>query len=146
MRLPAFFFPYGGIDGREIGIGLWCLVVYFGQAQAVGQRKCLTVDAFAANDVDVFIAAAMFQRLLQTGEHFGTRTYGGGVGRQDDVPPVGQRAFGQRLKSFTSHDDGVSGGQCFETFQVVGQPEQQFVLVTDGHAAIDGGDDADHIS
>lgn len=37
----------------------------------------------------------------------------------------------------------MARGEGFEAFQVVGQPEEQLVLVADGVAAVDGGDEGE---
>ena len=45
---------------------------------------------------------------------------------QPDAPivaAVGKRTFGERFKSLSAHDDGISRGEGFETLQIIGKPE-----------------------
>ena len=141
--IPAFFLPLGGVDGGEPYVGPGGFGVYFCQAQLVGQGEGLAVEAGAADDVDMFIRSARGQGFVQGGKHLRAGQLESGLGGEDDVAAVGQSAFGQGFECLAAHQDGVARGEGFEAFQVVGQPEKQLVLVADGTAAVDGGDEGE---
>ena len=39
---------------------------------------------------------------------------------ENDVAPVGEGTFGQRLESASPHDNGMTGGERLESFQIIG--------------------------
>ncbi len=95
MRLPAFFVPYIEVYGGEKGICLGSFGSDFRQAEPVGYRHGLLIDACTANDVDLFVATATLQGGFEGREEFCSGALGSGIGREDDVAPVGQGTFGQ---------------------------------------------------
>ena len=64
--------PYGRVDGGKPGVGVGDFGLYFGDKQACGQRKRLTVDGATANDE--WLGAVGTEDMLENG-------FGGNVGR-----------------------------------------------------------------
>ena len=67
MVFTAFFLPVVFV-GREEGVGLGGGVVDLGETETVGEGEGLTIDAGAADDVDVFIRGAVGEGLFEGGE------------------------------------------------------------------------------
>ena len=59
MNIPVFFVPYLRLYLREVSIRLRSFRVYLCQTEPVGQRQGLPVDAFAADDIDLFVGIAV---------------------------------------------------------------------------------------
>lgn len=133
MAFSAFFFPVCFLYFREKDIGGLLVIVYFRQIKSVGKCHSFAVDAGASDNEYFLFFPAGVQCFLQAAETLCSfkclflRC-------QYNVPAVWQRTFGKRFKCFSSHDDGVSGCQCLETFQIVGQPVKQ--LVPEAQAAV----------
>lgn len=140
MDFSAFFVPYRWGHFGEESIRFGGFVVNLRQAEGVGKGKCLLINAGTTDDVHLFVGAAALQCGFERWEQFGSWAAGCGVGGEDNVSPVGQRAFGEGFECFASHNNGVSGSQRLETFQVVGQPEEELVFETDGVASVYGSD------
>jgi len=49
-----------------------------------------------------------------------------------NVTPSWKWPSGQRKQGVSAHDHRISGGNLLETFQVVEQVKQQFVIFSDG--------------
>lgn len=140
MAFSTFFLPYMAVYFREESVGGHLVVFHFCQIEAVGQREGLRVEHGSSDDEDFFFLFAGFQGFFQCVEAFCSFKMQI-LSAQYDISPVRQSAFGERFKGMPSHQNGVACGECLETFQVVGQPVKQFVLVADASFLVDGGDD-----
>lgn len=137
MVLADNFGPAFGIVREEAVGGGWS-VCHLGQTKAVGKGYCLLIDVSAANDEDFLTGRAVGKSLVERLVAVAPRQLAHGGG-EHDVAAVWQCAFRERLESASPHDDGVTCGQCLETFQVVGQPIDEFVVVAYGSVARHGG-------
>lgn len=137
VAFSAFFLPYGRVDGGKEDICLFFAVLHFRDIEAVGQRKSSGIQAGTADDEDFFLVGAGLQGLFQRAEAFrsGPLPF---LSAQHDVAAVGQCPFGERLERLASHDNGMPRGQGLESFQVVGQPIQQFVALSDAVIPVHG--------
>jgi len=111
--------PFVLAEGWEEGIGLGGCVGYLGETEAVGEGKGLTIDALAADDVDVFVGRARGEGGLERGEGLSSRESVVGT-CQNNIAAVGKGSLGEALERLTTHDDGVAGGEGLEALQVVG--------------------------
>ena len=65
--------------------------------------------------------------------------------RKHDVPTIGESALGKGEVGVAAHDDGMARGEGLETLQVVGQPINQLVLITDGPVLRHRSNNTNHI-
>ena len=140
MSFSAFFLPTLRRNFREIYVGFGSSTVYLCQAEFVGKRKCLPVDACTADYLYMFLFFAALQSRFKRREHFCTGTFRSRIRRQYNVSAIGQRAFRKRFESLAPHYNCVSGSQRLETLQGVGQPEKKFILKAYCHTLVYGGD------
>ena len=136
--------PLGSVIFGEESVGLGGQIVYFGEAEPVGQGQGIAIDAVAANDEDFVVGTAGLQGGLERGEDLRTGTNQVRLVREHNVAPVGQGALGQTFKRAAAHDDGVAGGEGFEALQIGTQVIQQPVAETYGAIASHGADDGEH--
>ena len=130
MAFAPFFLPLLFV-GWEESVGLGRGVVDLRQTEPVCERQGLTVDTGTADDVDILVGGAVGEGLFERRVDV-TAWEGGLTAGEDDVTTVGEGALRQGEVGVTPHDDGMTRGECLETLQIVRQPIDQFVLISDG--------------
>ena len=115
MFLSLGLLPLRGIQLREEGGSVGESVVDAGDIQAIGEGKGLPIDLSTSDDEHLLLACAQRQGLGKRSADLTAWEIGIGLGRQNDIPAIGQ-GVRQRLEGLATHDDGMSGGQCLEPF------------------------------
>ena len=119
--------PAGGGYFREEGVGTRGDGLNYGDLQAVGQGEGLGIDLGASDYESLCLAgvAGHGEGGFQGGCGLCAGEVGRGIVGQDDVPAVGEGAFGKGGEGLASHYYGMAGGQGFEAAQVGGDVEGQ---------------------
>ena len=136
------FLYYPVVVWRKESICLFGAIVNLCQIEPVSDRKCLLIDAGSTDHEQFLILRAMTERVFQGREAVATRQLLC-RSRQHDVPSVRKSSFRETLECLSAHDDGMAGGKTLESFQVVGQPVEQFVVFANGPVPRHGRNDVD---
>lgn len=126
-------------------IGIGTCTFHLRQIDFVGKLQGLLVDAAASDDKD-HIVLACIQCLFDGRENF-TILQLDILMTDDDVSPVGKCSMGERLKSLSAHQYGMTCGEGAKSLHVFRDMKEQLVLIADGIVGIHTGDDVDfHIT
>ena len=139
MTFSTFFLPLCRVQSREEGIGFCQSVFHFRHVETVGMRERFRIEAGTSDDKYFLFVRTGFQGFFQCVETLGSFKLSAAAA-QYDIPAVEHNTLGQGFKLFPSHDDGKSGGPRLEELQIVGEPVEQFVIMSDSPVLIDGYD------
>ena len=140
MAFPCALLPV--VIGWEEGVGLCGCVMNLCEAESLGDVDGLLVDARSPDNEHFLVFLAVCEGFTDRAEAFAAGQLSCAPA-DDDVAAVGQSAIGQRLKGFSSHQNGVSHGELLETSQIIWEPVKEAVVEADGPVFSHGGDDGD---
>ena len=109
-----------------------------GDIETLGEGQELLIECGAAHKEDFFVVVDEAEGLgdgvddvdALEGEVF--------VVGEDDVAALGEGFLVEGVEGAAAHDDGVSGGEGLEAFEVVGDMPKEVVVAADGEVFGDG--------